>query len=376
MNKRVRDPSQRDPSQCLRGFAAGSLERIKLRDCYKADEFGCRLDIDSFTGQVKQQLSKTTITQLGEGTFAKVIKMKRIERRAQAKDGDMRGLGIKLRKDGTTILKGRESSEMKAIQTLFGDGSGGWKVVVGLQSNWIKLMKDGTNLHLLTVADYTVQDFMLKRGRANMETMNELEVDEISHQLLRGLAYIHSIGMVHGDISANNVLITCHQDGKVAAWSDFGSARKVNSSCSIEFYPGSQPWYSREMLLKRFTTENLLPDCNQSDEVWAIGVIVENLRTKRHPFMTAGDQSMFSLFVKLSIFLGAADLKAENVAQNWRELADVLPKFHKCPMGSEPEDMSTAFSTQLVQSCLRTEVEGRASNAVELMEEMAIKKMI
>ena len=364
----------RDPSQCLRGFAAGSVERIELKNCYSEDR--CILNIESFACQVKQHLPNTQITQLGEGTFAKVIAMKRPERRAKAKDGDRRGVGVKLRKDGTTILKGVESMEVKAIKRLFGDGSGGWKVVEGLQSNWIKMMKEGTKIHLLTVADYTVQDFMLKRGRATMETLKELELDEMSHQVLRGLAYIHSKGMVHGDISANNVLITCHQDRKVAAWSDFGSARKVNCSSSIGFYPGSQPWYSREMLLKRFTTEDVLPDCNQSDEVWALGVLIENLRTKRHPFMTAGDQSMFSLFVKLSMFLGAADLKAENVTQNWRELADVLPNFKKCPLVSEPEDMSTAFSNQLVESCLRTEVKGRAPNAVELMEEMAIQNMI
>ena len=84
---------------------------------------------------------------------------------------------------------------------------------------------------------------------------------------------------------------------------------------------------------------------------------------------------MFSLFVKLSIFLGAADLNAHNVVQNLRELADLPPNFRKCPLGSEPEDMSTSFSTQLAEACLRTEVEGRAPNAVKLMEEMRIKNM-
>ena len=79
--------------------------------------------------------------------------------------------------------------------------------------------------------------------------------------------------------------------------------------------------------------------------------------------------------MKHSTFLGAADLKADSVAENWRELANVLPKFRKRPLGSEPEDMSTAFSTLLVEACLRTEIDGRADNAITLMEEMGIKNI-
>ena len=83
----------RDPSHCLRGFPSGSVERIALKNCYIQDDWAATLDVKRFACQIKQHLSKTNITQLGEGTFAKVIKMKRPERRAKAKDGDRRGVG-------------------------------------------------------------------------------------------------------------------------------------------------------------------------------------------------------------------------------------------------------------------------------------------
>ena len=83
--------------------------------------------------------------------------------------------------------------------------------------------------------------------------------------------------------------------------------------------------------------------------------------------MIRGDVSMFSIFVNHSMFLGAADLKAVGVAENWRELADVLPKFRRHPLPAPKREMSTVFSDMLVDSCLRTKLDGRPENAVKLL---------
>jgi serine/threonine protein kinase len=364
--KRRRD----DPSALLWGFPAGFFERIEVRSCYEVDKNevdkkSAVLNLNLFIRHVELSASNTSVTELGEGTYANVVLLKRKQRRGKGRV-ERGGVAVKLRKDGTNQLTGLESMEEKAVGKLFCDENGGWREVEGLQSNWMKRTKDGMNLHFLTVANYTLQDFMMLRRGASDATMKEFELDDILRQLLRGLAHIHSKGMIHGDISSNNVLIT-DNERKVAAWSDFGSSREVLCSPLIDCYPGTQGWYSREMLVSQTWTPTCLPVYNQSDEMWAYGVICYNFKTGEHPFVRRGDVSMFSIFVNHSMFLGAADLKAVGVAENWRELADVLPKFRRHPLPAPKREMSTVFSDMLVDSCLRTKLDGRPENAVKLL---------
>jgi len=352
-----------DPSKRPYGFPQGLFGRIELLSCYEVDENIAVLKLGRFVRQVELSASNTSVFELGSGTYANVVHLKRKQRRGKG------GVAVKLMKDGTNYLKGVESREVKAVKKLFGDEKGGWREVDGLQSNWINKTKDGMQLQFLTVANYTLQDFMILRRGASDATLKEFELDNILRQLLSGLAHIHSKGMIHGDISSNNVLIT-ENETKVAAWSDFGASREVMCSDLVDCYPGTQGWYSREMILRPWT-----PDClavyNQCDEMWAYGVICKNFETKRHPFVIRGDVSMFSIFVNHSMFLGAADMKAVGVADNWREIADVLPKFRRHPLPVGKGDMSTVFSGMLVASCLRTEDGGRPDNAVQLMKTIA-----
>ena len=138
-----------DPSSLLWGFPAVFFDRIEVRPCYEVDKEGAMLNLDLFKRQVELSASKTSVTELGEGTYANVVLLRREQRRG--KDG----VAVKLRKDGTNLMKGLESMEEKAVEKLFCDGNGGWREVEGLQSNWMKRTKDGMKLYFVTVANYT-----------------------------------------------------------------------------------------------------------------------------------------------------------------------------------------------------------------------------
>lgn len=367
---------RQDPSTSLRGFAKGGLERLNVEKCYAKNEQGVlSFNMTSFQNEVDGHLPKTDVTILGEGTFAVVVAMVRTKEREQKKRrieresaNEKKGISVKLPKNGHNVIAGSLTKEMKAVQTLFSDERGGWRMVNGLQSNWFKTTNTGRKLHLMTVADWTLQDKMMSRKGAENMKMSGVILDNILMQLLRGLAHIHALGMVHGDISSNNVLIT-NGERVSAAWSDFGCTRKFPPTSLTECYLGSQYWYSRRMVLAP------LPLVDPCDEIWALGVITHNFTTDRHPFASPGEAevSMFSLFVKQSMFLGRADLNASCVADTWRELSHVLPNFRPTPLASAPGDMSTVFSNLLKGACLRTQLDGRPANAVLLLKEFEEK---
>ena len=367
-----------DPSTPLRGFPKGGLERVVVEKCYvKNEEGGLRLNLTSFKDEVADCLPNTNITIVGQGTFAFVVAMVRNNEREhkrrkqeRERDNEKKGICVKLPKDGQNVIGGSLTKEMKAVEILFSDERGGWRIVDGLQSNWYKNTNTGRKLHLMTVADWTLQDQMMSRKGAENMKMTEVALDDILMQLLRGLAHIHAMGMVHGDISSNNVLITNGRRVSAACnWSDFGCTREFVQTPLTECYFGSQYWYSRRMVLAPW------PFVDPCDEMWGLGVIAHNFTTGRHPFASPGEAevSMFSLFVQQSMFLGRADLNASGVADTWRELSHVLPNFRRRPLASEPGDMSTVFSNLLKGACLRTQLDGRSANAVLLLKEFEKK---
>ena len=96
----------------------------------------------------------------------------------------------------------------------------------------------------------------------------------IGFDLLRGLAYAHSKGVIHRDIKPANILLTAEGQAKIA---DFGVARPINSSLTTTRSLVGTPNYMSPEQVK--TT----PVSTRSD-LFSAGVVIYEMLTGTKPF--------------------------------------------------------------------------------------------
>ncbi|RDX63055.1 Mitogen-activated protein kinase kinase kinase 17, partial [Mucuna pruriens] len=105
--------------------------------------------------------------------------------------------------------------------------------------------------------------------------MEEVVVGSYTRQILQGLNYLHSNGIVHCDVKGRNVLVT-EQGAKIA---DLGCARRVGESSSV--IAGTPAFMAPEVA--RGEQQGFPAD------VWALGCTVLEMITGKPPWHGGGD---------------------------------------------------------------------------------------
>lgn len=110
--------------------------------------------------------------------------------------------------------------------------------------------------------------------------LHEDEIAAICDGVLSGLSYLHSLGRIHRDIKAGNILLT---DCGVVKLADFGSAA---IKCPANSFVGTPYWMAPEVILAM--------DEGQYDgkvDVWSLGITCIELAERKPPYFNMNAMS-------------------------------------------------------------------------------------
>ncbi|XP_013387339.1 serine/threonine-protein kinase TAO1 isoform X2 [Lingula anatina] len=110
--------------------------------------------------------------------------------------------------------------------------------------------------------------------------LREDEIGAICKECLLGLSYLHSLGRIHRDVKAGNILLT---DAGIVKLADFGSASIV---CPANSFVGTPYWMAPEVILAM--------DEGQYDgkvDVWSLGITCIELAERKPPLFNMNAMS-------------------------------------------------------------------------------------
>jgi len=121
-------------------------------------------------------------------------------------------------------------------------------------------------------------DHLVRRG-----AYSEADAARLIRELASALAYLHGIGLVHGDMKPENVMLsTSNRSDSVVKLVDFGSSGDPKSA-PVAITPA----YSPPELLEGGNPAR--KSMHSSQDMWALGIILYVMLTGMHPYDTTGN---------------------------------------------------------------------------------------
>ncbi|KAL2649862.1 hypothetical protein R1flu_017990 [Riccia fluitans] len=132
---------------------------------------------------------------------------------------------------------------------------------------------------------------LLERVLAKGRYTEEEAATTIS-QVLKGVAYLHSIGIVHRDLKLENILLKTKDDNSVVKIADFGLSKIFVGAAILTTICGSPQYVAPEVLEVGQKRSSYTP----AADLWSVGVILYILLSGFSPF---DDVSECALFKKI-----------------------------------------------------------------------------
>ena len=138
----------------------------------------------------------------------------------------------------------------------------------------VDLFENGLNYHI--VLEFMAGGDLYAYFQDFNFNLGEERVCEIMYQILQGLQYLHSYGIVHRDLKLENVMMTCNKSFAVPKLVDFGLSKMVGPNERAKEPFGTLGYVAPEILEAELYT-------GQCD-MWSIGCIVHALICGALPF--------------------------------------------------------------------------------------------
>lgn len=191
--------------------------------------------------------------------------------------------------------------------------------------------------------------------------LREEEIAAISDGVLRGLDYLHSLGKIHRDVKAGNILLTENGTVKLA---DFGSAA---IRCPANSFVGTPYWMAPEVILAM--------DEGQYDgkvDVWSLGITCIELAERKPPYFNLN--AMSALY-----HIAQNDTPCLQAAADW---TDVFKHFVDACLQKSPSNRPTSamllshqFVTRSRSSSVLIDLIQRTKAAVRDLDNLNYRKM-
>lgn len=146
-------------------------------------------------------------------------------------------------------------------------------------------IQEEENLPPMLVMEYGANGSLYTFLHSNQE-ISWLHRLQLAEELARGLAYLHSLSIIHRDIKSLNVVLDKDFHAK---WCDFGLAQlKQHSTTTSKAdasggggLAGTLPWMAPELFSRKSSTPSM-----QSD-IWALGMVFFELASRGIPYKDA-----------------------------------------------------------------------------------------
>jgi uncharacterized protein (TIGR02145 family) len=176
--------------------------------------------------------------------------------------------------------------------------------------------------------------------------LNDEQKDLLLRQILEGIAFLHSQGIIHRDIKPQNILIVTRNGEYIPKITDFGISKKLDANKSSVFTnslagAGTLAYASPEQLFGKMIKKNT--------DLWSFGVIAYYVFLSRLPFNSGN--------------------------ANFTNEAGRIELFRQVIKGEIPELIKKINSPwkELIQKCLVTDNERRIRNTTDCLN-MVYKK--
>ncbi|CAG2202687.1 NEK1_4_5 [Mytilus edulis] len=151
---------------------------------------------------------------------------------------------------------------------------------------YVECFRQGDSAYI--IMEYCERGTLYEYIRQN-KVVSEYMFVEFVRQMASGLEFLHSKNVLHRDVKSKNILLTAHNDVKIA---DFGVAREIPVAApgNMSVFIGSPQYMSPEMLAKK--------PYDEKTDIWSLGCTCFEMGTGDYAFKAENIQQIRQLVEK------------------------------------------------------------------------------